>query len=202
MLNARMPTLSEYYQLLLEHEGVPATDLIAPWNTEIVAIVTASIRDAFTAAGMAGVRIPISAGSSNQSIGNQVANFFASTISPHLRNHRITSCTGQGYPDMILLPGVGGQGFPFEIKATSDWNPSDSNRRVLTCSSDKLRRHFRAPIHHLLGTVIYRPDGAIYILQSVRLDFLNPNTPVSIRLEGSVSHKLLAQSGHPTAHIV
>jgi hypothetical protein len=99
------------------------------------------------------------------------------------------------------MPAVGGQGFPFELKATSDWNPNDSNRRVLTSSSQKLRRHFRHPINHLLATVVYHQEAGVFRLESVRLDYLNPDTEVSIRLEGSVSHKLLAESNHPSVHI-
>lgn len=196
-----MPTLQEYYGLLLAHEGQAAAELIAPWDQGVVAAIEAAFRHAFTAAGLANREIPIEPGSSNQSIGNQVANFFATTINPHLMNFQLRPCAGQGYPDRILMPAGGGQGYPFELKATSDWNPNDSNRRVLTSSSQKLRRHFRHPINHLLATVVYRQEVVVFRLESVRLDYLNPDTEVSIRLEGSVSHKLLAEANHPSVHI-
>jgi hypothetical protein len=196
-----MPTLQEYYVLLLAHEGEAAAELIAPWDQGIIAAINESFRNAFAAAGMTNSEIPIDPGSSNQSIGNQVAIFFATTINPHLRNFQLRPCAGQGYPDRILMSAGGGQGFPFELKATSGWNPKDSNRRVLTSSSQKLRRHFRHPINHLLATVLYREEAGVFRLESVRLDYLNPDTEVSIRLEGSVSHKLLAESNHPSVHI-
>lgn len=196
-----MPTLHEYYEILLAREGEAAAELIAPWEQGAIALIEESFRHAFAAAGMANLEIPIRQGSSNQSIGNQLAIFFVTTINLYLRNFQLRPCAGQGYPDRILMPTGGGQGFPCELKATSGWNPNDSIRRVLTCSSRKLRRHFRHPINHLLATVLYREEAGVCRLESVRLDYLNPDTEVSIRLEGSVSHKLLAESNHPSVHI-
>ncbi len=82
------------------------------------------------------------------------------------------------------------------MKATSDWNPNDSNRRVLTSSSTKLRAQFEAPIHYLLLTAIYRVEGGNARINGIRLDFLAPQTQVNVRLEASVSHKLLSNSTH------
>ena len=82
-----------------------------------------------------------------------------------------------------------------EVKATSRWDPTDSNRHVLTSSSEKLRT-FPAPIHHLILTCIYTDSPSFAAIEHLRIDFLEPTSPVSIRLEASVSHRLLAVGAH------
>lgn len=82
------------------------------------------------------------------------------------------------------------------MKATSDWNAQDSNRRVLTSSSEKLRAQFEAPIFHLLCTAMYAYEENGARIGCVRLDFLEPSSPVNVRLEASVSHKLLTNGTH------
>lgn len=140
--------------------------------------------------------VPLRGGSSNQSIGNQVAEFFALQFPPHLTTHDLRACAGAGYPDKTLVRRANNVSYPLELKATSTWNAADSDRRVLTSSSRKLRDRFRAPINHLLATILYGQRGADWFITSVRLDFVGPNTLVNIRLEASVSHRLLSQATH------
>ncbi len=142
--------------------------------------------------------VPLRAGSSNQSIGNQVAEFFALQFPPHLTAHNLRACAGAGYPDKILVRRDGNDSYPLELKATSTWNVADSNRRVLTSSSRKLRERFRGAINHLLATILYGERGNVWFITSIRLDFIGPNTLVNIRLEALVSHRLLSQATHAT----
>ena len=144
----------------------------------------------------AGALVPIRDESTNQSIGNQVAVYFLGVLHNRLPEHQVMPCPGQGYPDTVLQSLVTGKSFPFELKATGNWDPLDSNRRVLTSSSRKLRKQFRDPINHVLGTVVFRRAELVYNVEGLRLDFLEPTTLVNVRLEGSVSHKLLARSQH------
>ncbi len=116
-----------------------------------------------------------------------------------LKEFQLEKCVGAGYPDRMLVRH--GHRIALEIKATSDWNPSDSNRRVLTSSSEKLRRHFHPPIHHLLCTVFYSLKDDCAVIGALRLDFLEPDSIVNVRLEVSVSHKLLAAAKHHSALI-
>ena len=111
-----------------------------------------------------------------------------------LISFRLIKCAGAGYPDQTLVRGE--TKIALEIKATGDWNPADSNRRVLTSSSDKLRKSFESPIHHLLCTVFYSSALPTTRIDAIRLDFLEPSSPVNVRLEASVSHKLLALGLH------
>ena len=84
-------------------------------------------------------------------------------------------------PDKVLVCRQGGQLFPLELKATSGWNAADSNRRVLTSSSRKLREVFRPPINHLLATIRYGQRANDWLITSLRLDFIGPNTMVVLR---------------------
>jgi hypothetical protein len=193
-----MPTLRDYYTRLQEFEGIAPAELIAPWQPEVVEAIHSDF-DAAISVGVlrnATVRIPV--GTSNQSIGNRVADFAAGRIDSALAEFKIENCTGAGYPDRILRNTANNANYPAELKSTSAWDPADSNRRVITSSSAKLRRRFNAPINHLLITFSYsldtRADEAT--ITAVRLDFVEPDTIVNIRLEASVSHRLLAESRH------
>ena len=107
-------------------------------------------------------------------------------------------------PDCLPTPGkTKGQVtyFALEVKATSDWNPNDSNRRVITSSSEKIRKQFSEPIHHLLFTLLYKIETGFAVIEHMRLDFLEPTTPVSVRLEASVNHKLLSH-GTPASFVI
>jgi len=197
-----VPTpLLDYYRELQLREGLEPTDLIAEWENAAVDEISADFRAAMERSQITQQAVPIRPGSSNQSIGNQVADFFTLQFPASLAEHVIRACPGAGYPDKILVRRRDQKAYPLELKATSGWNAADSNRRVLTSSSRKLRQQFRAPVNHLLATIIYVQKGNDWFIASLRLDFVGPNTLVNIRLEASVSHQLLAQATHPSITI-
>ena len=111
----------------------------------------------------------------------------------------VVPVAGAGYPDRRLWLDDPAFSCAMEIKATSVWNDGDSNRRVLTSSPVKLlgaidRNELPGPPCHLLATVLY--DRATGVVSAVRLDFLEPDSPVNVRLEASTSHKLLSSGAH------
>jgi hypothetical protein len=173
-------------------------ELVGEWDQETSDRISAAVRAAITASRLTEKEIPLRAGSSNQSIGNQVAEFLVKSLNEHLEGFRIDPCPGGGYPDKILVEIASGRRFPFELKATSTWDEGDSNRRVLTSSSRKLRKEFGGPANHVLATVLYATEGNRSNAISLRLDFLDPDTLVNIRLEASVSHRLLGAATHRT----
>lgn len=197
-----MPTpLLDYYRELQLREGFEATDLVAEWDNVAVDEISTDFRSAMEKSQITKQAVPIRPGSSNQSVGNQVADFFTLQFPASLAGHVLRACAGAGYPDKILVRRRDGKAYPLELKATSGWNAADSNRRVLTSSSRKLRQQFQAPLNHLLATIIYDQSGNEWFITSLRLDFIGPNTLVNIRLEASVSHRLLAQATHPSITI-
>ncbi len=191
-----MSNFNDYYNDLAAWEKKPVLPLIAAWDSNDVQNIVNELRAVFQACSFATTLLTISPGTTNQSIGNKVAEFFTNHMNRHLRAFRIEDCSGAGYPDKQLREVGTGRLFACEIKATSHFNPSDSNRIVLTSSSDKLRRKFRQPLHHLLVTASYVEHNGQLELQTSRLDFLEPTTPVNVRLEASVSQRLLAQAAH------
>ena len=194
-----MPTpLLDYYRELQIREGLTPTELVADWDNAAVNEISADFRSAMANSKIIQQVVPIRPGSSNQSVGNQVADFFTLQFPGFLTQHVIRACSGAGYPDKILVRRRDQKTSPLELKATSGWNSADSNRRVLTSSSRKLRQQFQAPINHLLATILYGQKGSDWFVTSVRLDFVGPKTLVNIRLEASVSHRLLAQATHPS----
>jgi hypothetical protein len=197
-----VPTpLLDYYRELQLREGLEPTDLVAEWDNAAVDKISADFRAAMGRSQITQQVVPIRPGSSNQSVGNQVADFFTLQFPASLAEHVIHACPGAGYPDKILVRRRDEKTYPLELKATSGWNAADSNRRVLTSSSRKLRQQFHVPINHLLATIIYVQRGNDWFIASLRLDFVGPNTLVNIRLEASVSHRLLAQATHPSITI-
>jgi hypothetical protein len=197
-----VPTpLLDYYRELQRREGLEPIDLVSDWDDAAVQQISADFRAALIGSQVPQQVVPIRPGSSNQSIGNQVADFFTLQFPAFLADHAIRACAGAGYPDKTLVRRRDERVYPLELKATSGWNAADSNRRVLTSSSRKLRQQFRAPINHLLATILYGQRGNDWFITSLRLDFIGPNTLVNIRLEASVSHRLLAQATHPTITI-
>ncbi|MGI8467955.1 MAG: hypothetical protein ACR2N3_05830 [Pyrinomonadaceae bacterium] len=190
-----MKTFAEYYKDLLERENVEYRELIAVWRKDLTAEIEQDFRQAIINAKFKDSFCSVRENSSNQSIGNQAEIYSIRELNKFLKIFTIESCSGAGYPDRILAKGDFKQ-IALEMKATSGWNANDSNRRVLTSSSKKLREKFIAPIYHLICTIIYRNQNSNYRIEAVRLDFIEPNTPVSVRLEASVNHKILASGNH------
>lgn len=191
-----MGNLADYYCALLKWEQVPPKQLVYPWPLRLREAVESDIRRAVLKSGIKGEHCPIRPNSTNQSIGNQVEAFVVNRLIPHGSSYCISPCPGAGYPDKMLADSTSTLTMSLELKATSDWNPSDTNRRVLTSSSRKLRQRFRTPIYHLLMTVLYTNTRDCARIDAIRLDFLEPTTSVNVRLEASVNHKILATGPH------
>lgn len=191
-----MSNFDDYYNDLAAWEQNPAVPLIAAWNADDVQNVITAFQAAFQACSFATSLLGIPPGTTNQSIGNKVAEFFTSHMYGDLGAFRIEDCSGAGYPDKQLREVGPGPMFICKIKATSHLNLTDSNRIVLTGSSEKLRRKFRPPLHRLLVTACYVDHNGQLQIQTTRLDFLEPTTPANVRFEASVSQRLLAQAAH------
>jgi hypothetical protein len=190
-----MKNFAEYYKDLLEWEGVGFQELITTWKFDLIKQIINDFEQAVRNSVIKTLLCPIRKDSTNQSIGNQVEVYAIEKLNEKLHGFIIENCSGAGYPDRILAKGDFKQ-IALEMKATSDWNPNDSNRRVLTSSSKKLRDKFTSPIYHLLCTIIYQIEGKSARIEAVRLDFIEPNTQVSVRLEASVNHKILTNGTH------
>jgi hypothetical protein len=198
-----MSDLQSFYQQLAQWEGKPAIALAAAWDAKDMNEITSDFQRAMDRSDLQdhGLAVPVS--TSNQAVGNRMADFFASDIDPHLRRFKIESCPGPGYPDRRLVRNRDQRAFVLEMKATTDFDKKNGNRMVLTSASRKLRRYFPRPIRHLLATLCYRRAGGRIRLRFVRLDFLQPGTRVNIRLEASVSKRILAaQSGGTKSSIL
>jgi hypothetical protein len=182
----------EYYRELQVREGNPVFPLIHSWPSVLRDSVEQCIRSAVSGAHIIGSVCPIPPGTTNQAIGNKVEKFAVERLSTHLGPFRFEKCKGAGYPDQMMVGSSTHLSIPLEIKATSEWDPKDSNRVVLTSSSEKIRAKFKTPVHHLLMTIVYSETTGGACVIHVRLDFLEPETLVNVRLEASVSQQLLS----------
>jgi hypothetical protein len=193
----QMGNFGDYYKNLLAWEGYKPADveLIAPWDAAESTLIQKDFKQAINTSGIKSRIIPIRPGSTNQSVGNQVASFFVKIINSNLPKYVMRDYSGQGYPDKKLIEKSSQKVFAFELKATSSWNSSDSNRRVLTSSSKRLREKFSASINHILATCCYS-DSPGWKLTGLRLDFIEPTAEVDVRLEASVNHKSLSLGTH------
>ena len=139
-------TLAEYYADLLKWENQPLREMVSEWSADLIERISTDVRGAVEAARLIGSKCVLAPASGNQSVGNQVEAFIVAKVNA-AGDFQIENCSGAGYPDRLLRDGE--LVIPLEMKATSVWNSNDSNRRVLTSSSTKLRAQFAAPIHHL-----------------------------------------------------
>lgn len=188
-----MKHFAEYYKDLLDWEDVKFQELISDWREDLIEEIKKDFQSAVANSKLKGLAfIP---NKTNQSVGNQVEIVALEKLNEHLITFQIENCAGAGYPDRVLTKGDVKQ-IALEMKATGDWNPKDSNRRVLTSSSKKLREKFILPIYHLLCTIVYKSEDGKAEIDSLRLDFIEPLTEVSVRLEASVSHKILTNATH------
>ena len=216
-----MSTLRKYYQDLLSweqlygepveqqsdvlresSEGQQQRDLVAEWPHTLRESIESALVNAVSESAVKGSTCPLRPGSTNQAIGNQVEKYTMGKLNRAISDFSISPCRGAGYPDQLLTQTATNRRIPLEVKATSIWDPSDSNRRVLTSSSKKLQIQFRDPIYHLILTVLYTENENLATneksatIDAIRLDFLEPTTPVNVRLEASVNHKILAEGHH------
>lgn len=186
------------FENAISEAGQQECELIHQWPQELRNAIVSAFEDAVSKASVKDSICPLKPGSSNQSIGNQVEKYIVPKLDSDLSGFSISKCSGSGYPDQTLIQQSTNLHIPLEMKATADWNEKDSNRRVLTSSSKKLRVQFSEPIYHLLLTVLYskQDDEDFAAIDTIRLDFLEPTTAVNVRLEVSVNHKLLADGDH------
>lgn len=204
--------LQDFYRELQLRNGIQnPTALVASWPAPLRAHVEAEMRTSmanggfFTGAVANLHRLPNGNARSNQSKGNVLADALCEALtraSGDLSVHNLSS--GRGYPDRRLRSASQQQSVCFEIKATTNWNPVDGNRRVLTSSPEKLRSAIAAgelpnPPCHLVATIHY--SDANTVPHGLRLDFLEPNSIVAVRLEASTSHQLLHAGAHLSANL-
>ncbi|MGI8543321.1 MAG: hypothetical protein ACR2MD_07540 [Aridibacter sp.] len=196
-----MDTFAKYYKELLKRENESQRQLIYVWRKDLIEKVETDFAQAIINSSIIGSRCPIARNASNQSVGNKVEQFVSNKINSKLRAFTIEKCKGNGYPDKTLLEMIDGdklKQIALEMKATSKWDTKDSNRRVLTSSSKKLCENFTEPIYHLVCTTKYKRNSVSATIEGIRLDFVLPKSYVSIRLEASVSHKILDKGNHET----
>jgi hypothetical protein len=90
-----VPTpLRDYYRELQLREGLTPTDLIGDWDNAAVNDISADFRTVMTNSQITHQVVPIRPGSSNQSVGNQVADFFTLQFPGFLTKHVIRACSG------------------------------------------------------------------------------------------------------------
>ncbi len=183
--------LGSYYRALTAREGVSPNALAAPWDAADIAGISQAFRLAFAECHFESDPLSVSLRTSSQSVGHRVAAFFCQRVNQHIRGFGILDCLGYGYPDKRLVRLRDDRTFVLELKSTSLFQPNNANRVVLTSDSRKLRRWFPSPVNHMLVLVAYDREDEQVWLRSGRLYFLEPDTHVNVRLEASLSHKLL-----------
>ena len=193
-----MANLRNFFRDLLNWEEQEHCELIHPWPQELRNSIVLAFENAVSKSSVRGSVCSLPPGITNQAVGNEIEKYIVPKLDSSLSGFSISKCRGSGYPDQILIQNTPRLQMPLEMKATADWNERDSNRRVLTSSSKKLRASFSEPIYHLLLTVLYskQDDEDFATIDTIRLDFLEPTTAVNVRLEVSVSHKILADGDH------
>lgn len=173
--------------------------MVAKWPADEVTRITRAFQSAFRACRLARRWFPVPPRISAPALGNRVAAQFADCMNPRLRGLVLQDLPGAGYPDRALLrlPSLDLCAV-VEIKAKRAWSRDNWHRQVLTSCSRKLQLYFpKIPLCHLLMTVLYVKRHNAIRMKSIRLDFLEPNSPVETRLEASVSQHLLAKGKHP-----
>ena len=191
-----MNSLGDYFGELAKREGKSSLKLAARWARTEIRSITRCLRNAFARCHFEQEPLVVNANVTGQALGNKLASHFATKLGQELKLFKIQSCGGQGYPDRRLVRVSDRRSFPLELKATTAFEPTSTNRVILTCSSGKLRRHFISPINHLLLTVIHNRKGKSVWIKNFRADFLEPWSKVRVRLEASVSQHLLTKDFH------
>jgi len=194
-----MNDLRSYFAALSKYEGKPVLNLVSRWKPADVHSITSAFQKACDESR---IEFDVSSDISAPALGNRVARAFANRVNSSLPRYSVCECPGNGYPDQLLRRRQDGRPFALELKAKTAFRPKDGNRQVLTSASSKLRRYFPVgtPICHLFATILYskarRARRSRVAITGLRLDFLAPSSPVEVRLEASVSQRLLARSKH------
>lgn len=198
-----MPVIEfqEFLKQLSAWEGRPSSNLVAAWIPRDTRRITSALRRAVVDSKLGDCVLSLSPLLPNQALGNRMVHYLADKIRDHIPGFDLLPCSTQGYPDRRLNTAGGNRSFALEVKASDDLDPQDTNRIVITCSTAKLRRAFRGPVHHLLLTVCYSRKGGKVRIRAIRLDFLQPSTRVRVRFEASTSKHLLSREKNPFAVI-
>ena len=83
--------------------------------------IVSAFENAVSEASVKGSVCPLTPGSSNQSIGNQVEKYIVQKLSEVISGFSIFKCQGSGYPDQVLVQQTTGLHMPLEMKATQRW---------------------------------------------------------------------------------
>ena len=191
-----MNNLGDYFGELMKRERKPKVNLAARWARKEIKSIARCLRNAFARCHFERRPLVVDSNVTGPAMGNQLASYFATQLDRQLRVFKIKHCAGQRYPDRWLERVSNHRSYALELKATRSFEPKSNHRVILTCSSRKLRRHFVAPINHLLVTVFHKKEGNNVWIRNFRIDFIEPWTKVKVRLEASVSQHLLAKSPH------
>ena len=180
-------------------------ELIDSWNDDEKAYIE-NLFEKFTREIISSKPMGIDRGDSNQRLGNLYHKYFVEKFNEFNLNTEITLTTlkKSGYPDCMLnvVSKNENKAYCLELKATSNWNRKDSNRRVLLSSTKKLinqvkeNRYTNIPLH-MIVTLIY--DKSSFLINSIRCDFIDPNFKINFRYEASTSHKQLSETDHQFA---
>jgi len=204
--------LQDFYHELQFRNGIqnPAI-LVAKWPPLLRAHIEAEMRASMAVGAFFATAVPhlhqqpTGKARTNQSKGNVLEKALCEALTNAAGDLSVHSLkSGRGYPDRRLHSAARNLSVCLEIKATTQWNAADGNRRVLTSSPDKIRAAIAAgelpnPPCHLVATIHY--SDANTVPHGLRLDFLEPNTVVGVRLEASTSHQLLHNGAHRSADL-
>jgi len=194
-----MNDLRSYFAALSKYEGKPVLNLVSRWKPADVHSITSALQKA---CDKSRIEFDVSSDISSPALGNRIASAFANGVSSSLPRYSLCGCPGNGYPDRLLRRRNDGRPYALELKAKTSFQPKDGNRQVLTSTSSKLRRYFPVgtPVCHLLATILYskarRGRRSRVAITGLRLDFLSPSSPIEVRLEASVSQRMLARGKH------
>jgi len=188
--------LREYFCTLQERENRAAQPLISKWPRTAVVDINNRLHLAFAGCRFQQNPLEVELSTTNQALGNLLANHFVTQMSRKLKGYVITDCKGQGYPDRCLVSSMSHKSYPFELKSTCAFDPQSTQRVILTCSSWKLRRFFVRPVNHILIMLLYERIREKVRIVDYRSDFLEPHTKVNARFEASLSKHLLSKANH------
>lgn len=131
---------------------------------------------------------------SNQAIGNKAADWLIKELEQVSTARWKTQKTdvAAGYPDAFVI--TPSELIFLEIKASSAWSPTDSNRRVLLSKVERIRKLDNKygktkTKKHLLISIDYRKIGDDVQIEGFHIAFLQPKFQISKRVEASTSHR-------------
>jgi hypothetical protein len=179
----------KFEQFLLE-AGLDST-YISSWDSSEVIEATRYLKPHLKK--LIGSSLHVGA-ASNQAIGNKAADWLIGELESVSTTQWTSkkSDVSSGYPDAFALTP---RNIVFlEIKSSSSWELSDSNRRVLLSSPHRMRGLARKYgdlrlKKHMLISIDYSNGGDHIEIRGFHIAFLQPDFQVSKRVEASTSQK-------------